>query len=301
MAPIQFNTSKVVYTPSYYLLQMFGNNRGEWLLKADTKTYSKPLVHAGRAGVELFDNSYEITKVSLDDRAVTAGSVRNGGWVIDNGRLIPDANRWNYLLLGKDTTAYNYILSAQIRRTKGSGGILFRLRDIGRPEGQNDFIGWNIGTGASELFRQAGPVKDTLCSPLDFTIENHRWYSLRMECKDDRIRCFIDNHLVHEVTLPPIPSLASVATLDSTNHKLIIKVVNTTLHEERTALNIHGLSVKNEATVIQMAGEPEARNSFDKPAAIVPEERQITFSIQRPIIYVFPAQSVTILKLMINN
>lgn len=42
-------------------------------------------------------------------------------------------------------------------------------------------------------------------------------------------------------------SLVSVATLEKETNTIILKVVNTTQHEEKTELNIKGASVKNDA------------------------------------------------------
>lgn len=48
-----------------------------------------------------------------------------------------------------------------------------------------------------------------------------------------RVRCYVDGVLLHEVDMRPIPSLVSVATLDKENRVIYLKVVNTTRHERR--------------------------------------------------------------------
>ena len=144
---------------------MFGSNRGDEVLKTEVRTYQKPQVTFGRAGIEMFDNSYEFKEVKIDNLPVKEGTVMTGGWTVGQGTLIPVANRWNYILLG-DPSAYDYTFSADIRRTKGSGQIQFRVRDNGLPGEQNDYIGLTIGSGAVEFYRQAGGVRDTLRTPV---------------------------------------------------------------------------------------------------------------------------------------
>lgn len=293
---ISFDGARIVLSPSYYLLQLFGNNRGDEVLKTEVRTYQKPQVTFGRAGIEMFDNSYEFKEVKIDDLPVTDGTVMTGGWTVGQGTLIPVANRWNYLLLG-DPAAYDYTFSADIRRTKGSGQIQFRVRDNGLPGEQNDYIGLTIGAGVAEFYRQAGGVRDTLRTPIPYPFQSNRWYHVKIACKGERIGCFVNDTLVHEATLPGIPSLISTAALDKETHTIILKVINTTQHEEKTELDLQGADIKNTAEIIQLTGDPEARNTYEKPDAVVPEKKEITFSLRGPKIYNFPPNSITVMKL----
>ena len=81
---------------------------------------------------------------------------------------------------------------------------------------------------------------------------------------------------------------------------IILKVINTTQHEEKTELNLQGLSVKNTAEIIQLTGDPEARNTYSKPDEIITETKEISFSLSGPKVYSFPPNSITIMKLKID-
>lgn len=293
-AMITFDNHRIAPSPSYYLWQLFATHRGDELLRCRVETYGKPQVTFGAAAIEMFDNSFEIRNARLDQRTVTAGKILTGGWQVDEGTLLADANRWNYLLMG-DTTAYNYVFSADIRRTKGSGQIQFHLRDNGQQGEQADFIGMNLGSGESELYRQAGIVKDTLTQTKPFPFENNRWYRVRLRCQDDTLRTYVDDELLHEAVLPPLPSLVAVATRDTARRQLILKVVNTTRHEERTALHIEGGNVKDEVLLLQLEGEPEGRNTLDHPRTIIPQQRRLTYPLGSPMVYSFPPNSISLL------
>lgn len=294
---ISFNTHQAVVSPSYHLLKMFTRHRGDEVLKTIVDTYEKPQVRTGRAGVEMFDNSYEFKDVRIDGVPVSDISVMSGGWKVpEAGTLVPEANRWNQVLFG-DSTSYAYEYTATVRRTKGSGQIQLRLRDNGRTGEQADYIALTIGAGTSELYHQVGGVKDSLVSPVRFPFESNRWYTVRMTCEYERVRCYVDGVLLHEVDMRPIPSLVSVATLDKENRVIYLKVVNTTRHEEKTSLRIEGVNIRNEAELIQLRGEPEARNTFENPGAVTPVTEPIVFPMSGPFIYNFPPNSVTILKL----
>ncbi len=297
---ISFNTHQVVASPSYHLLRMFSRHRGDELLKTVVDTYEKPQVRTGRLGIEMFDNSYEIKDVRIDGVPVSDISVLSGGWRIpESGTLLPEANRWNRVLLG-DSTSYNYEYTATIRRTKGSGQLQFHLRDNGDTGEQADYISLTIGSGMSELYHQVGGVKDSLVSPVRFPFESNRWYTVRMTCENECIRCYVDGMLLHEMYMLPIPSLVSGATLDKENQVIYLKTVNTTSHEEKTSLRIEGVNIRDEAELIQLRGDAKARNTFENPEAVIPVSEPIVFSMTGTPVYNFPPNSVTILKLHIE-
>lgn len=296
---ILFDGCKTVATPSYYLWEMFAGNRGDEVLKTNVRTYARPQIIFGRPGIEMFDNSYELKNVRIDGKNVTEGAVMTGGWKVSDGVLIPDANRWNYILAG-DPQAYNYTFTADICRTKGSGQIQFRVRDNGLKNEQSDYIGMSIGAGTCEFYRQSGGVRDTLRAPVDYPFQSNRWYTVKITCRDERISCFVDDSLVHEASISPLPSLVSVATLDKKTNTIILKVVNTTRHEEKTEVNISGMNIRNTAEAIVLGGLPEAQNTFRNPGAVVPVTKEISFSMGGPMIYNFPPNSITILKLGID-
>lgn len=296
---ILYNGKKTVLSPSYHMLQIFWNNRGDEALKTEVKTYLKPQISCGRVGIEVFDNSYEIRDANINNRLIFTGTVMSGEWQLDKGLLIPAANRWNCLLTG-DTIGYNYTFSANIRRTKGSGHIQFRVRDNGLRGEQNDYIGMTIGLGTCDFYRQAGGVKDSLSAPVEFALQNNQWYSVKIACKDSRISCYVDDKLIQDVELLPIPSIVSAAAWDKKNQQIILKVVNTTQHEEKTELNIKGVSIHNTVEITQLAGKSDARNTFDKPDLIVPETKEFSFTLGSNKIYHFPPNSITVMKLKID-
>lgn len=293
---VLFDNRRTVVTPSYYVWQLLATHRGDEWLKTSVRTYQRPQVTFGRAGVELFDNSFEIAEAAIDGRRITEGQVLTGGWQVNDGSLVPDANRWNYLLAG-DSAAYDYTFTARIRRTKGSGGVQLRVRDNGRRGEAADFIAMTLGGAATGLFREAGGVRDSLAAPKAFPMENNRWYTVRMDCREETIRGYIDGVLVHQAELSPLPSLVAVATRDTAARVVWLKVVNTTRHEEKTVLNIQGANVRDQVEAIELAGNPEMRNSFDQPDAVRPVRKTVSFSLGGPMIYYFPPTSVTILRL----
>ncbi|MEG1543237.1 MAG: alpha-L-arabinofuranosidase C-terminal domain-containing protein, partial [Tannerellaceae bacterium] len=87
-AAVSFDNHQAVASPAYYMLQMLWNNRGDEVLNTLVNTYQKPQVTFGRAGIELFDNSYDVTDVVLNGHSLTVIDVLSGGWKLESGNLI---------------------------------------------------------------------------------------------------------------------------------------------------------------------------------------------------------------------
>jgi hypothetical protein len=99
-----------------------------------------------------------------------------------------------------------------------------------------------------------------------------------------------------------MPSIAAVATWDAGEKMILLKVVNTTAHEEITEINFRGIIVASQAEVIEMKALPEARNTFDRPHEVEPEERVITLpTVNDAIRYPFPPHSITVFRLRDAN
>lgn len=294
-----FKKDSLVYTPSYHLLQLFASHRGNQVFPTHVNTYSRPYVMEGRPSVELFDNSYEIKDVKINGSSVEQSEILSGGWKLDENELLPVANRWNYILLG-DSGQYNYEFTATIKRTKGSDPIQLRIRDNGMIGEQSNHIGLTMGEELCYFYHQAGSVKDTLVTPKYFPFESHREYRVSLKAVDDLLQCRINDELIYEVRMKSLPSLVSVATLDEEQQVLFLKVVNTTNHDEITELKINGVNAKNEIEVIEMKGRPEDRNSFEMPDLVTPVVKTHTFNIGMPMIYHFPPNSISLLKIELD-
>lgn len=300
-AAIIFDNRQVVTTPTYHVLDLFMNNRGNEVLKTIVASYQKPHITFGRAGIFMFDNAYDITRLKLDESANYPLKVLAGGWeTAPEETLIPSPNKWNYVLAG-DSSASNYTLSARVRKTKGSGQIKFTVRDNGQSESKKNHIALTLGTDLSELTYHSGKTVDTLSLKQTLPFAMNAWYNVRITCKDEFIRCYVNDSLLHDIKMKQLPSLAAVATIDTTNHILLLKVVNTTYRIEKTRIDLSGMQVGPEAEIIQLAGDPDSYNTFDNPETVVPLYRNISLQGSSSLIYEFPPVSVTLIRLTVPH
>ena len=253
----------LIRTPSYYVWQLFANHRGRRLLHTDVATARKPLITCGRASVAVMGDAFAV------EWADTVGNAK----------------------------ACNYTFTARLlRKSPGSNGaVRLQVRDNGLPGARRDAIALELTDSTAQLIHLAGTSECILAGPVAIT-RTAGWIEARVECSDEVIRCSINNQRIIEASVPSCPSIVAVATLDPGSHTIILKVVNTTQHDERTALRIEGGSIASSAHIVSLAAPASARNTPDHPTAVAPVIRNVRLS-RWPTVYAFPANSVTILTL----
>jgi alpha-L-arabinofuranosidase len=209
---------------------------------------------------------------------------------------LSEDERRKYAIAG-ESSAFNYTFSARLRCMQARGKIRLQVRDNGLVEEQGDCISLIIADGTAGLYHCAGRVERPLAPPVAPAMEEDRWYTVKIVCEDERIQCYLNGVLLTEATVPTCPSLVTVATRETETNTILLKVVNTTYHEEWTSLHVVGGTIAGQAEMIQLTGAPEGRNTPDRPDAITPERKRIRFPFKHPITCVFPPNSVTILLL----
>lgn len=322
---IQFDASRIVKHPSYYVMEMFANNRGDELLHTSVDTYQKPLVTFGRVGIMLYDFHFNVKDIIFNEDSIYGTFIKDERTSLTptqstiyaaSPRIIGlnrgTNNYYNenrsaqdmishgdvlkrYMLAG-DSTDYNYTFSVNIKRATPEGKIQLRVRDNGLPEELSNFIALNVEGDEIGFYHCAGDI-ERLLSKAKFSLESDRWYTIKIVCMDEQISCSVDDQLLLQTAVFSIPSLISIATREISSGTIILKVVNTTYHEEWASLNIVEGSIENEAEVIQLAGKPDVRNTLDAPETIIPTQETVRFSFRRPIKYLFPPNSVTIIRM----
>ena len=252
-------------------------------------TYLKPFVTCGRASVVFSGDEFETGEITLN------GAVQS---IIPEKEESPGGAK--YMQLG-DSMNCNYTLSARIRPLKKGATMRLQVRDNGLTDERRSAIALVLTDNSAVFYRYAGTMRQPLTEAVLLSLSKDAWSTVRIECRDETIRCRIDQVELPDATLPFIPSLLSVATYDPDTKTIILKVVNTTMHEEWTSLDVKGRKVEDEAELLQLSARPESRNTFKHPDAVKPVRQVICFPMQRPIRYGFLPNLVMILRLKVKE
>jgi alpha-L-arabinofuranosidase len=325
---IYYDNSRAFGTPSYYVQQMFANNRGDCVLpnSITINTNASSLMPHGAIGLGSWNTSVQYTNITVVSNGVTlyqSDFVNQGtnGWRVFNGTWNTNAgvyqqtaqitDCYSTCMTSGSTSWANYTISLQAKKTGGSEGflILFNYLD------DNNWIWWNIGgwNNTYDAIQQMVGGSTTASTQVAQTIANNTWYYIRIVVTGARAQCYLGinavqaaTNLVQDVTLPASGfGIYASTTYNQSSGQVIIKAVNPYASPMATAFNLAGVnSISPNATVIQLtSGSPSDENSFAAPAYVSPVTNSIA-SAGTNFTLTLPANSLSVIRLAaggINN
>jgi alpha-L-arabinofuranosidase len=305
---ISFDSSRWFGSPSYYVQQMFSENRGSSTLPVTVdsgEVIEKPPTGCIGVGTWNTDAEFKDIKVTAPDGKVLFASdfsandqgwrfAGDGDWKIQDGALRQTAEQENVRALAGDTSWANYTLQLKARKLGGKEGflILFHIKN------DLDRVWWNIG-GWNDT-QDAVELVDETTDEKPEHIDTGRWYDIKIEVNGISIRCWLDGKLIHEILKPRAAThrlYASAAREDGTGD-VILKVVNSASDPVTTQIRLPAattLTGKGKAIWIA-ADDPATENTLDDPAKISPQTKPIDF-VGTDLNYAFPGNSFTVLRL----
>jgi alpha-L-arabinofuranosidase len=306
---IYFDSSRVYGTPSYYVQKLFSENRGDVVLPT---AVSAPAVSSATRHGAIGLGTWS-TKASFDDIVVTRGQqtlyqtdfssgaaawrVYKGTWYVLNGLYQQSTNSTDCRSTIGDTGWSDYTISLKARKDSGNEGFLIIFNWL---DDQN-WTWWNIGGWGNTLHAIEdckGGVKSDVGSRVAGQVQTGRWYDIRIELQGNRIKCYLDGQLIHDVVYPELKPLFASASRVQDTGEVVLKVVNVSASDLTTAVTLNGVStVQSPGTQIILTSQNVTdENSFAEPTKVSPATT--TIDVEQPAFqHVFPADSLTVLRL----
>jgi alpha-L-arabinofuranosidase len=123
---------------------------------------------------------------------------------------------------------------------------------------------------------------------------------VRVQLEGERIRCWLDDELVHDFRRPHLTTNAiyASATRDSETGEIILKVVNTAADPTETTIDLAGLAtIPGSARAIVLTSKnPTDENSLSDPRKVLPRMKEVPLSGPR-FTRSFPGNSLTVLRI----
>jgi alpha-L-arabinofuranosidase len=305
---INFDSSGWYGLPGYYVQQMFSQNRGDVALPIQV-TAPKAQTEAGKGmvGVGTWRTQAEFKdiKVTAPDGKIlfapdlTAGTegwdlLGGGEWRVQEGALRQTAEKEFIRAIAGSTDWTDYTLTLKARKLAGDEGflVLFHITD------KEDRTWWNLGgwRNTQNAVENGGTI-----DPKPGRIETGRWYDIKVQVGGNRVKCYLDGQLVHDVADQAennVPSLYACASKDEVSGDVIVKVANADANPLETRLNFAGasnLSGQGTAVVLTSASARD-ENSLAEPMKVSPRTEPVSFS-GTSLNRAFPGNSVTVLRL----
>jgi alpha-L-arabinofuranosidase len=298
---INFDSSRAYGLPSYYVQQMFAQNRGDVVLPVALSAPAvPPRVKGGAIGVGTWATQAEFKdiKVARGDQVLfasdfTSGTegwkMHGGKWSVKDGALQQTDGGENVRAFAGDKSWNDYTLTLKARKLGGAEGFLisFRVQDEGAK------AWWNIGGWGNS--RHAIEMAGVPESSVDGSIETGRWYDIRVELAGPRIRCFLDGKLVHDVELAGQRALFASAT--GAKDEVILKVVNVSGDAQEAQIELRGAKggAGKAALTVLTSANSEDENSLEQPMKVAPARQNL--DLAGPAFrHTFPANSLTVIR-----
>ena len=305
---VNFDSSRWYGIPSYYVQKMFSANRGDVTLPIQLETPLAAVpVSKGRIGVGTWNTAAEFrdVRVTAPDGTVLFASdfsknsdgwklLGDGAeWSVQDRSLRQTAEREFIRALTGDKSWTDYTLTLKARKISGREGFLV-LFHIASDE---DRVWWNIGGWNNT--QNAVESGATLDGKPGY-IETGRWYDIRVDVRGDRVKCFLNGSLIHDIDYHQsghVKALYACASREERTGDVIVKVVNTSASPLETEIDLSGgNSLAGTATeTVLTSGEPTDENSLDEQTKVSPREESIDFNGTN-VTQAFPGNSLTVLR-----
>ena len=290
---IYYDSSRCFGTPSYYVQQLFGQNRGDVVLPttvviAGTATNQ----NQGAIGLGTWNTASSYTNLVVTSNGVTlyrSDFVSSGtnGWNVFKG--VWNTNAGVYQQTSASTTDCrtwagntnwsNYTYSLRARKDSGSEGflIIFDWRD------SNNYLWWNIGGWGNTqhgIEFSVNGSKTTLITASG-SVTNGGWYDISIQLGSSNILCYLNGTLIHNIPNPTSSASIQVSSaLARSSGQIIIKAVNPYSTPLATTFNLTGINaIAPNGTLIQLtSGSPSDENSITAPKYVYPVTNSIAGS-----------------------
>lgn len=292
---IWFDHDTVVYTPNYYIQQLFSTYLGNEVLQVTEKKKNPEsgleggiLLGAWSSVVE-FESVQVISnkngKIIFEDRFEDGEinpiwKVKKGTWKEENGVMKQVSSQEGETAIYIDSVDWkDYTLKVQARKKGGTEGFLIGVGVTG----PDDFMWYNAGGW--------GNTKDTIersykgaRGSIGFTkegsflpINTNALYNVEIVCEKEALKVLKNDVVIQEMAIKKQDrEVFTSITRDSKSNKIYIKVVN--LKEKPISLEIiiKDMNINKEQKMVSLYHENvQAVNSFKNPDYIQPQEKKI--------------------------
>ncbi len=324
---IWINNEKAMGRASYYVQQMYANNRPDFNVEVSTSEPARNLTEGeiGFNGQDLSEMVRNITIKSADGKTlakdVEAASLEKverqsaqrrpgpfampnvlnivNGVVLDGGSVEFDAR-----MLEREMPAPPFEMNRRPRQTTVAPAMVFGFNPdqdeyfvLNIPQIANDkkVVTLNRATsGGSNVDRNPG---GTSLPP-----EVDKWYHVKVDFgANNQVTVSIDGDVVLEQTVTAPTGHYIVAGYDEANGETVIKVVNATSEVFAPEMKINASGIQSKGTAITLSADNKTdENSMAEPEKIIPVVSEYD-GFGNKFLYEFKPYSFTVLRIKSNQ
>jgi alpha-L-arabinofuranosidase len=283
---IWLKSNQVFGRSSYYVQQLFAQNRPDVNLKTDLQLTGTDLPKEKFKGSVGLGSSK--TQVVYKDFMVEVGNATEyhadfvnhqndwepvrGHWRLEAGNYVQgdlEAHRASFL---RNRLFENCTVEVKAKKNKGEEGFVLLFGGVDA-ENYYQFNVGGYGNKKITLEKVEGSSSLVVSDSIPFTVEENRWYTLRITIKGDEVNCLVDDKPVLNYTIKELEKRYAVAGFDQSKNEIVVKVVNAESIPFKTNVKLSNTGVidsKGEAITLSAKSKNE-ENTFKNPMDIYPE------------------------------
>ncbi|MCR5187948.1 MAG: DUF1080 domain-containing protein, partial [Treponema sp.] len=221
----------------------------------------------------------------------------SGSWSYKNGSIVGSSSSENCRLVMKGEGSQHYTMELKAKKNGGNEGFLIMF---GHKNGS--FYWWNLGGWSNTkccVEKGTAAARSVIGNTEAITIENGKWYDIKIDVNGESYKCYLDGKLIHEYT--DVLNFDSVyAHAGETDKEVILKLVNVSEKPIPVTINLKNAgNLASKAKVIVISGKPDDENSYKNPKLIAPKEESLS-GISENFTYTTKASSVAVIKINKN-
>lgn len=264
---IRFNNHQSLGIPTYYVWKMFGQNRGEYVVRSEDEGGR---VYRPRTGMASLKSNKELrfrNPIWNGEEAKITHELMGHVQDTEDGRLLqlPDEEQ--------------LVITAGVEKEWDAALV--------RP-----FL-WKVNGGQCSL-EEFGYMHDNkLTEDFAISVKPGEYHRFGYETDGKQICLYVDGELQKEISIPYGPAFVSVVT--DTKDEIIIKAVNFAGDVDPVSITLD-CQVQGDYTVTLLSGEKGDENSFEEPEKV----KNITVNMHgasSEFVYETPPYSVSALRL----
>lgn len=303
---INYDSARAYGTPSYYVQQMFAQNRADVILASDltAPAVTSNSMAAGRVGVGTWATQAEFKdiQVTQGDKVLfkadfsndAAGWKTHGGkWEVKDGAFRQSSRDTNVRAFAGDASWTDYTLTLKARKLGGAEGFLISFRSS--DDGAKSW--WNLGGWGNARHAIESPDGE-VGNSVPGKIETDHWYDIKIEVAGRQAKCYLDGKLIHDVKLgSEMKSLYAVAGRVEKSREIVIKAVNAADQPMDTRIKLAGVKdgPRSVEVTVLTSGSAQDENSLEQPTKVAPKKETISVT-GAEFSHKLPANSVVVLR-----
>lgn len=307
---IRFSSGQSYGTPSYHVQKLMPNNVGKqnvlWSEEGNMGSMGNRIGLSTWSTTARYDN-VRVTNPAGDliysedfEKDLSGWEVPSSNWTIEGGRLNQSSSsKQGEIIAALQPLPGSYTLELDATKLNGAEAflIVFNYAD------PDNYCWWNVG-GWGNTRHGIQLCKNGAKSDFDLkegTIQTGKTYKVKIVVNDANVKCYLDDQLIHNVTLPVERKVYVSSTIDDDEKVMFVKVVNTKDVAQEIILNIANAAVGSVDMTVLSASSATAENSASNPENVVPASGQMQSVEKNKAVFTARPYSLNILKIALDE